>query len=227
MRFEEFKKRYTLATRGDIAINDDELRFLLKPCINEIVRQITPLELIEIDHRNFEVDYFIDNKYFVRKVQIPQNDNDLIGFADEALLEALIYSLAYKRGFDMNLKQQYRREYLKNLNQYELNNFNENSYDLDTALALKGWAKPYEINYALDEFYVWDSEFIDNLDFYMANVPSIKNLSYAKFIYLFIDYQNNKQSPSQNVRPQYANEQIQRADLAALDKLMSAKIKEI
>ena len=53
-------------------------------------------------------------------------------------------------------------------------------------------------------------KFLAKLDFWLADVARARNLSWRNFIYDFIKYQNK---------------QLDRADLAALDKIMKEKVK--
>lgn len=217
-------QRLKISTRGDIKLPDFvELKSLVQETAADIVRAITPLEMIEIDHRNFKVEYHIDVRRFVRKFNMPDNEKGEVDFLDESLIGALIYGVAKKRAH-AEFYAKYHKFYLQNLCEYELNNFNENSYDLTEALRVKGWLKPYKIDYALDPYYSWDENFIKRLDYYMANIvygvndnlqhlEKILNsdeLGYRKFIYLFIAYQNG--------------EHTNREDLKVLDRLMSKKI---
>ena len=217
-------QRLKISTRGDIKLPDFvELKSLVQETAADIVRAITPLEMIEIDHRNFKVEYHIDARRFVRKFNMPDNEKGEVDFLDESLIGALIYGVARVRAH-AEFYAKYHKFYLQNLCEYELNNFNENSYDLTEALRIKGWLKPYKIDYALDPYYSWDENFIKRLDYYMANIvygvndnlqysEKILNsdeLGYRKFIYLFIAYQNG--------------EHTNREDLKALDRLMSKKI---
>ena len=224
MNYEAFLQRLKISTRGDIKLPDFvELKSLVQETAADIVRAITPLEMIEIDHRNFKVEYHIDARRFVRKFNMPDNEKGEVDFLDESLISALIYGVAKKRAH-AEFYAKYHKFYLQNLCEYELNNFNENSYDLTEALRMKGWLKPYKIDYALDPYYSWDENFIKRLDYYMANIvygvndnlqhlEKILNsdeLGYRKFIYLFIAYQNG--------------EHTNREDLKVLDRLMSKKI---
>ena len=70
--------------------------------------------------------------------------------------------------------------------------------------------KPYGVDYALSRVYIFAPEFLSMLDFWLADIPRKRNLSWRNFIYDFIKYQNK---------------QIDRADLAALDKIMKERIK--
>ena len=217
-------QRLKVSTRGDIKLPDfEELKSLVEETAADISRAVTPLEMIEIDHRNFGIEYHIDKRRFVRKFNTPKNENDRVDFLDESLLKALIYGVAKKRTH-AEFYAKYNKFYLQNLCEYELNNFNENSYNLTEALRIKGWLKPYKIDYALDPYYSWDENFIKRLDYYMVNIiyGQIDNsehpekflnsseLGYRKFIYLFVAHQNGE----------YAD----REDLRALDRLMSKKI---
>lgn len=211
MKLKEFKAQLQIYTRGDIkAPEADELKMLMSEVAADIHRAITPLEKIEIDIKNFEVDYYINNVYFVRKFKEPSGDEDKIDFLDKMLLKALIYGVAAKRCYDEKMSYKYRRLYLKALTDYEINNFDERSYDLEASLIARGWMKPYTINYSLDSNYIWDKDFISSLDFYIANIQKTKDLSYRKFVQLFIDYQNKKIP-------------FDREDLKELDKIMKAK----
>ncbi|OJJ28085.1 hypothetical protein [Campylobacter concisus] len=224
MNYEAFLQRLKVSTRGDIKLPDfEELKSLVEETAADISRAVTPLEMIEIDHRNFGIEYHIDKRRFVRKFNAQKNENDVVDFLDESLLKALIYGVAKKRAHS-EFYAKYNKFYLQNLCEYELNNFNENSYNLTEALRIKGWLKPYKIDYALDPYYSWDENFIKRLDYYMANIVygQIDNyehpekflnsdeLGYRKFIYLFIAYQNG--------------EHTDREDLRALDRLMSKKV---
>lgn len=224
MNYEAFLQRLKVSTRGDIKLPDfEELKSLVEETAADISRAVTPLEMIEIDHRNFGIEYHIDKRRFVRKFNTPKNENDRVDFLDESLLKALIYGVAKKRTHT-EFYAKYNKFYLQNLCEYELNNFNENSYNLTEALRIKGWLKPYKIDYALDPYYSWDENFIKRLDYYMVNIiyGQIDNsehpekflnsseLGYRKFIYLFVAHQNGE----------YAD----REDLRALDRLMSKKI---
>lgn len=215
MKFKEFKKRYEILTRNDTkAPSDDEYKILIDEAIKQIARDTTPLELVEIDHRNFEVDYYIDDEYFIRKANHIIDDESMVDFSDEMLLISLLNAVAFRRSTDTNRQVMYENNYKKALCNYEINNFDERSFNLTQALKVKGWAKPYTINYALDPYYSWDSEFLSKLDFYLANIAMAKNLSYRKFIYLFIDFQNNLIDPN-------------REDMRELDRLMSKRIKGV
>ena len=224
MNYEAFLQRLKVSTRGDIKLPDfEELKSLVEETAADISRAVTPLEMIEIDHRNFGIEYHIDKRRFVRKFNTPKNENDRVDFLDESLLKALIYGVAKKRTH-AEFYAKYNKFYLQNLCEYELNNFNENSYNLTEALRIKGCLKPYKIDYALDPYYSWDENFIKRLDYYMVNIiyGQIDNsehpekflnsseLGYRKFIYLFVAHQNGE----------YAD----REDLRALDRLMSKKI---
>ena len=224
MNYEAFLQRLKVSTRGDIKLPDfEELKPLVEETAADISRAVTPLEMIEIDHRNFDILYHIDKRRFVRKFNTPKNENDRVDVLDESLLKALIYGVAKKRTH-AEFYAKYNKFYLQNLCEYELNNFNENSYNLTEALRIKGWLKPYKIDYALDPYYSWDENFIKRLDYYMVNIiyGQIDNsehpekflnsseLGYRKFIYLFVAHQNGE----------YAD----REDLRALDRLMSKKI---
>lgn len=224
MNYEAFLQRLKVSVRGDIKLPDfEELKSLVEETAADISRAVTPLEMIEIDHRNFGIEYHIDKRRFVRKFNAQKNENDVVDFLDESLLKALIYGVAKKRAHS-EFYAKYNKFYLQNLCEYELNNFNENSYNLTEALRIKGWLKPYKIDYALDPYYSWDENFIKRLDYYMANIVygQIDNyehpekflnsdeLGYRKFIYLFIAYQNG--------------EHTDREDLRALDRLMSKKV---
>lgn len=217
-------QRLKISTRGDIKLPDFvELKSLVQETAADIARAITPLEMTEIDHRNFKVEYHIDARRFVRKFNMPDNEKGEVDFLDESLISALIYGVAEKRAHK-DFYAKYHKFYLQNLCEYELNNFNENSYDLTEALRIKGWLKPYKIDYALDPYYSWDENFIKRLDYYMANIVygasdnlqhlgkilNSDELGYRKFIYLFIAYQNG--------------EHTDREDLKVLDRLMSKKI---
>lgn len=230
MNYEAFLQRLKVSTRGDIKLPDfEELKSLVEETAADISRVVTPLEMIEIDHRNFGIEYHIDKRRFVRKFNTPKNENDRVDFLDESLLKALIYGVAKKRAH-AEFYAKYNKFYLQNLCEYELNNFNENSYNLTEALRIKGWLKPYQIDYALDPYYSWDENFIKRLDYYMANIVygQIDNsehpekflnsdeLGYRKFIYLFIAYQSGASLEN--------GEHTDREDLRALDRLMSKKI---
>ncbi|MDL0088489.1 hypothetical protein [Campylobacter gastrosuis] len=230
MTFLEFKEQYKILTRGDVMIaGDDELKLLMALAAKDIHRAVTPLEKIELDYLNLKKDFDIDDKYFVREFLTPKNDNDEIDFIDEMLLMALVYHIAKQRARGDELKNNYEMAYKRALMEYEFNNFSDESYNLEMALGRRGWLKPYVINDSLEPYYEWDEKFIANLDFYMANVSRIKNLNYRKFIYLFIDYQNNKTLPSKHLKdavPIGSGYVLvnQREDLKALDRFMSKKI---
>ena len=213
MTVSEFRQRLEVYTRGDIKMPAfEEFKILAGVVAAEIVRFVTPLEMIELDTLDFEVEYYIDEKYFVRKFRPLLNaDSGEIDFLDEKLIDALAYGIAYKRTGDIQKIAKYKTLYLRALSDYEINNFDERSYDLDHALAARGWAKPYDINYALDTHFVWDEAFLDKLDYWMANISTTKNLSYRKFVYLFIDFQNGKGA--------------NRRDMKELDIIMKKRIK--
>ncbi|ERJ31086.1 hypothetical protein [Campylobacter concisus] len=224
MNYEAFLQRLNVATRGDIrSPNFEELKSLVEETAADISRAVTPLEMIEIDHRNFDILYHIDKRRFVRKFNPPKSESDRVDFLDEALIKALIYGVAKKRAH-AEFYAKYHKFYLQSLSEYELNNFDERACDLTQALRVKGRLKPYEIDYALDPYYSWDENFIKRLDYYMANIVYGKNenlehlekflnsdeLGYRKFIYQFVAHQNGE----------YAD----REDLRVLDRLMSKKI---
>ena len=156
MTVSEFRQRLVIYTRGDIKMPDfEEFKILAGVTAAEIVRFVTPLEMIELDTLDFEVEYYIDEKYFVRKFRPPLNaDSGEIDFLDEKLIDALAYGIAYKRTGDIQKIAKYKTLYLRALSDYEINNFDKHNYDLDHALAARGWAKPYNINYALDTHFV-------------------------------------------------------------------------
>ncbi|MFL1707065.1 hypothetical protein ACHJH3_08685 [Campylobacter sp. MOP7] len=215
MKLKEFKTQLQIYTRGDIKAPEfDELKILMSEAAADIHRAITPLEKIEIDIKNIERDYFIDDRYFVRKFKEPENEEDEVDFLDKMLIKALMCGVAFKRSIDEKQRVKYKRSYMSALTKYELNNFDDRSYDLEASLRVKGWMKPYVINSALDNYYEWDVVFIKNLDYYMANIPKTRDLSCEKFIRLFFDYQNKKIDPD-------------REDLRELDRLMKNKIREI
>lgn len=135
MKFKEFKDRYKIATRNAAKMADnDEFKLLLAETAADIHRAVTPLEKMEIDDRNFKIDYYVDNKYFVRKFEAPESDESEIDFLDEMLLRALVYGVAVKRCKD---EYKYTKAYNKAITEYELNNFDERSYDLEHALAVR------------------------------------------------------------------------------------------
>ncbi len=211
MTFLNFKERLQIATRPDVlAPSGEEIKTLMGEAALEICKAITPLEMIEIDHRSFEVAYHLEGDYFVRKFKLPAKDSDEIDFKDDSLISALLYGIAAKRGRE-DFYQKYRSFYQRSLCEYELNNFDENTPDLPIALARSGYLKPYSVKYALDEKYTFEESFINKLDFWLANVALTRNLSWRNFIYDFIAFQNGKKEG--------------RADLAALDKFMKERIK--
>lgn len=215
MKLREFQNRLAIFTRGDIKAPElSELKILMSEAAVDIHRAITPLEKIEIDIKNLKADYFINDRYFVRKFKEPSGEEDEVDFLDEMLIEALMCKVAFKRCFDDKQRAKYKRSYLSALTKYELNNFDDRSFDLESSLRAKGWMKPYVINSALDNYYEWDVVFIKNLDYYMANIPKTRDLSCEKFIRLFFDYQNKKID-------------LGREDLRELDRLMKNKIREI
>ena len=229
MRLAAFKEKLQIYTRGDIKTpRFDELETLMDEVAANIYRAVTPLEKIELDTLDFEVDYHLNDKYFVRKFKTITDDDECeIDFLDEMLLKALVYGVALKRCYDEKRASKYKREYLKALTEYELNNFDERSYDIDAALSAKGWAKPYDVNYALDTRYVWDEEFINKLDFWMANLHTVKDLSYRKFVYLFVDFQNQRSDDAGGVSEQGGEngKADSRRDLKELDVIMKRKIR--
>ena len=98
MNYEAFLQRLKVSTRGDIKLPDfEELKSLVEETAADISRAVTPLEMIEIDHRNFDIEYHIDKRRFVRKFNTPKNEKDVVDFLDESLLKALIYGVAKKR----------------------------------------------------------------------------------------------------------------------------------
>lgn len=210
MTFSNFKERLQIVTRIDVlSPKDDEIRMLMSETALEICKSITPLEMIEIDHRSFEVAYHLGNDYFVRKFKLPVKDSDEIDFKDDSLLNALLYGIVAKRGRD-EYYQKYRSLYQRSLCEYELGNFDENTPDLTAALARSGYLKPYSVNYAMSSTYRFVPEFLSKLDFWLADIARARNLSWRNFIYDFIKFQNK---------------QLDRADLAALDKIMKERIK--
>ncbi|WP_298953949.1 hypothetical protein [uncultured Campylobacter sp.] len=210
MTFSNFKERLQIATRPDVlAPSDEEIKTLMGEAALEICKAITPLEMIEIDHRSFEVAYHLEGDYFVRKFKLPAKDSDEIDFKDDSLISALLYGIAAKHGRD-DFFQKYRSFYQRSLCEYELNNFDENTPDLTAALVRSGYLKPYSVNYAMSSTYRFVPEFLEKLDFWLADIARARNLSWRNFIYDFIKYQNK---------------QIDRADLAALDKIMKEKVK--
>ena len=213
MTVSEFRQRLAVYTRGDIKMPDfEEFKILAGVTAAEIMRSVTPLEMIELDTLDFEAEYHLDDKYFVRKFKPPLDAKDgEIDFLDEKLIDALAYGMACKRTGDIQKIAKYKNLYLRALSVYETNNFDERSYDLDHSLAARGWAKPYDINYALNTHFVWDEAFLDKLDYWMANISTTKNLSYRKFVYLFIDFQNGKG--------------IDRRDMKELDIIMKKRIR--
>ena len=99
MNYEAFLQRLKVATRGDIrSPNFEELKSLIEETAADISRAVTPLEMIEIDHRNFDILYHIDKRRFVRKFNPPKSESDRVDFLDEALIKALIYGVAKKKG---------------------------------------------------------------------------------------------------------------------------------
>ena len=60
--------------------------------------------------------------------------------------------------------------------------------------------------------YVWNEYFLNKLEFWLANVPTLKHISYRKFIYDFIDFQNGKAK-------------VQRKDMIELDRIMKNRIR--
>ena len=134
MNYEAFLQRLKVSARGDIKLPDfEELKSLAEETAAEISRAVTPLEMIEIDHRNFDVEYHIDKRRFVRKFNAPKNEKDVVDFLDESLLKALVYGVAKKRAH-AEFYAKYHKFYLQNLCEYELNNFDERAYDLTEAL---------------------------------------------------------------------------------------------
>lgn len=230
MNYEAFLQRLKVATRGDIrSPNFEELKSLVEETAADIAQAVTPLEMIEIDHRNFDILYHIDKRRFVRKFNLPKSESDMVDFLDEALIKALIYGVAKKRAHG-EFYAKYHKFYLQSLSEYELNNFDERACDLTQALRVKGWLKPYEIDYALDPYYSWDENFIKRLDYYMANIVygesenskhpekflNSSELGYRKFIYQFVAYQSGASLEN--------GEHTDREDLRVLDRLMSKKI---
>lgn len=211
MTFAEFKNRFNIATRGDIKICDDEdFKVLISETAADIHRAVTPLEKVEIDDRNFVVDYYLDENYFVRKFVDVADDDSHIDFLDEMLLKALIYGIAVKWCSNEMLFK-FDSLYKKAICEYELNNFDERSFDIEHALAARGWLKPYVMSEKLDQ-YVWNEYFLSKLEFWLANVPTLKHISYRKFIYDFIDFQNGKAK-------------VQRKDMVELDRVMKNRIR--
>jgi len=195
MNYEAFLQRLKVSTRGDIKLPDfEELKSLVEETAADISRAVTPLEMIEIDHRNFDIEYHIDKRRFVRKFNTPKNEKDVVDFLDESLLKALIYGVAKKRAH-AEFYAKYHKFYLQNLCEYELNNFNENSYNLTEAL-----------RYYMANIVYGENENLEHPEKFLNS----SELGYRKFIYQFIAYQNG--------------EHTDREDLRALDRLMSKKI---
>ena len=177
----------------------------------KIHRAITVLEKIETDDRNISVDYYLSKKYFVAKFRPPLAQTDEIDYEDESLLAALGYGIAAARAGDDKDRFKFNKLYLAALCEYETSNFDDVSCDLESALGAKGYAKPYEIGSEVGTYFIWDEEFLNNLDFYMADRVRCKGLSCRKFIYKFMDFQNGKYQD--------------RADLRDLDRVMRARIR--
>ncbi|MFC2344574.1 hypothetical protein [Campylobacter sp.] len=212
MTFLEFKNLYEINTRRGVKIcGDDEFRLLMARTAAKIHRAITVLEKIETDDRNISVDYYLSKKYFVAKFRPPLAQTDEIDYEDESLLAALGYGIAAARAGDDKDRFKFNKLYLAALCEYETSNFDDVSCDLESALGAKGYAKPYEIGSEVGTYFIWDEEFLNNLDFYMADRVKCKGLSCRKFIYKFMDFQNGKYQD--------------RADLRDLDRVMRARIR--
>lgn len=207
MTYAEFKERVLAEIWHDTALNDTLLKAALKGAAADLLNNYDILDHIESDRASAQVFRDIDEVYFVRPFNMPVNDGDIIDFENEAVLGSLVASVVARKNAD---ERSYFKARAKSLiMDYELNTFDVKSPNVKTALSRFGYARPYIVTYELDEpHYKWDERFIASLENYLANVSGIRNLSYEKFIKLFIDYQDGKND---------------RADMAALDLLINLK----
>lgn len=207
MTYAEFKDRVLAEIWHDTALNDTLLKAALKGAAADLLNSYDILDHIESDRKSAQVFRDIDATYFVRPFNMPVNDGDIIDFENESVLSALVASVVARKNYDERIYFKTRSK--SHMMDYMLNTFDESSPNVCSALMRFGYARPYIVTYELDEpHYKWDERFIANLQNYLGNVSQIRNLSYEKFIKLFIEYQDGGNS---------------RHDMMSLDHLLSLK----
>ncbi|OCR88888.1 hypothetical protein CFT12S00416_05545 [Campylobacter fetus subsp. testudinum] len=195
MDYIEFKELLNYELRGDGAFPSDNIIFsTIEKCASSILSSNSILSHIEIDKRGFTPLYYIDEYYFVRKFNNPAQNGGAIDFIDLSLINALICLCA--ANISLNEKNTHKNRAAKFLMQYE-NSINDTKLDsLEKLLFHRGYAKPYTLNYAINPYYVWDTNFLDSLDTWMSDYAKLRGLCYEKFIELFVDFQNGKNDRS-------------------------------
>jgi hypothetical protein len=214
MKLAEFRNFLDAAMAGDIKIPDgDKLLPFIKMGADRITKSLHPLELIELDDESFEVSFWIDEKYFIRKIEVPTYDeNAQICFNDEHLCYALVYQVALLLGRDGSLKLSNERAMFSNLMSYEFNMFDESHESIEDTLKKNGFFKPYTIDRTMvrESRYIYDEAFLEMLGDYLLDKTQELNPSYRKYIADFFKFQDG--------------DLADRADLVALDAIMVKRI---
>lgn len=208
MTLSNFKKNFNAIFWRDAKHDDERIYTTMILAANEMLSGFEILEFAEIDDAGFTPFRWLDDKYFIREFNTPNNANALIDFKDMRLINALMYKVASMLSLDHGAE--FKVRYFRYINEY-MNSVNDESCrDLETLLDKNGLKKPYRIEKSLfGAVYIWDEGFISALDYFIADTKRARNTSYEKFILDFIDYQNGLNN---------------RADMIALDEEMSKKL---
>lgn len=194
--------RYILRRDGNLP-SPQILEDIIMQSARNILSSYEILDYIEIDRKGFNNLRDINDIFFIKDFEIK---NDEIKFDDFNVLSALLYNVA--KEISIEDKDGLQIKYFKNIGMYQMAKFLPKLDTLEKVLTHWGYAKPYSINYAINPYYLWDENFLNNLDTYMSDTPKRRGLGYERFIELFILFQNKE---------------IFRNDLDNLDKTMSSR----
>lgn len=199
MTYKEFKKEFDAIFWRDGVHTDERFYSLFKLSAENIINSYDVLELIEMDENSAGVYRRIDSKYFLRPFATQNSESSLIDFENMCLINALLYLCASKMSIDK--AAEYKSEFFKYINDYQNSLWDESCGDIEAVLKKNGYYRPYTITTALSGVrYNFDKAFLENLNKYLADVSSAKNLSYEKFIKLFIEFQDGKHQNREDLR---------------------------
>ncbi len=195
MTLAEFKKLVDMKLRGDVKVDelktDGTFLLVLGMAYERVLSSpVTLYEYMEIDYRSFKTYKQIDKKYFVRTFNAPVEDTDSMDFENPKLLNALVYTCASLLAFEYRNQVRLGNMAIRELSGYELDCYGSEDYTIEDSLKFLGLYKPYEMDYSMEDPYVWNEDFLIQLDVYLMDTTQYIDPSYMRFINDFISFQD-------------------------------------
>jgi len=205
MKYIDFKNHLAGAMLGDKNVPDFvKLKPIMLECMTEVAIQCEPLCLMGRDVED-DILKTMENGLFIRKPNIPVDNDEHIIDMDETLVYAVSYLVAYKLSKNNQAKNE--KDAKKIINNYQWKRYNDtkdNNYEFDITAAensmdIHGYKKIYIRKYktVLGYVWVWDDNFIKILGGYLSGLVQDLSKSDRNNIDKYLEYKSIGNSDSE------------------------------